>query len=214
LGEIATFYNCSEATISNRLKELGVIAREARKPIIDAEQFKTDHSMLTLARMSAKYSLCEQTIISYAQGFGLPRKKTISKQYGQISLPITEMSVIVGSLLGDACLTKPNRESFYIEGHCLAQEKYLRWKIELLGWNIIPRPDKLSPITDHVICRDAYREIMDQIGKRHPGYDIRTAAHPLFTAMVNQWYLRDEMVPTSLNKLVSGNFESRDSQKI
>jgi hypothetical protein len=118
--------------------------------------------------------------LKWARKFGTQRKTNKYKDL-IINLTVRQKDLLIGSMLGDGQLTKVNdgfeackeKQSSFIEVHCLKQEEYIKWKYNELKC-FLP---KLKEI--------------DNSG--FPAYELRTIRHPILTDMEKEWYARDDL---------------------
>lgn len=106
--------------------------------------------------------------------------------------PLTKLQsdVIIGSLLGDGSLNKvytKRGQSCFVEGHCVEQEEYLRWKHEVLKPYFVAEP----------YIRENPKIFIGEGGKiarkeeTQPSWMMRSVLCPLFTDLEREWYERD-----------------------
>lgn len=97
-------------------------------------------------------------------------KRRIDQQLTLETLPNRTYQVLIGSLLGDGCVTSQGGEYMFQEGHSLKQQDYLLWKqIQLAVFH----------------AKDAELQRADAWQGRCL---LRTGVHPIFTQIRHAWY--------------------------
>jgi hypothetical protein len=112
--------------------------------------------------------------------------KTLPKELSAI-----QHEIVLGSLLGDASLSKlltDKCNSMFSESHTDPQYEYLLWKYEAL------KPFLVDKITSYKISKIIHVDGLIKADKndRRNVHSINSYAHPTFTALEREWYLRDE----------------------
>lgn len=160
----------------------------------DFKNYYQNHSLDECAR---NYQVSEWIIWQWAKSNGLAK---VSVRGSTLSQEFTErqVDIIVGSLLGDAYLTKiyNNRNSCFSLRHGECQIEYLKYiHAELL------------PYSCEIIREEASENTIQQLSKYGLlckdliSYKFDTVHIPFFTKLEYEWYLRDKNDNYILNHL-------------
>lgn len=93
------------------------------------------NQLLTEKEIGDKYGVSQVCVNRYRKKWGIPTLGKTGRLTATLpqELTKTQEQVLVGSLLGDGWMTaSSDRAAQFLEGHCLKQEPYLRWKGDIL----------------------------------------------------------------------------------
>lgn len=195
--ELAIKYGVYEGTVVKWATELGIRKCGVLFERLDKERFRKDYADLTLPEVAKKYNIHQGTVNGWARRLSVSRKKG---QWRDTDYQFTEkqISVIVGSMLGDGTLDKCESRgegvrgrtfnSRYGEVHGIEQRDWLAWKKEQLE----PLPMQLKD--GETVARKNLGKglIVADNTRKYKNCTLRTIKHPLFTEMEESWYKRDE----------------------
>jgi len=135
---------------------------------------------------------CESEDIDYSHiNLEKPSENRRSRNRDLPHLSQKQLEIILGSMLGDGCLTKiygKRGQSCFVEGHCTKQKDYLFWKYQELKTYFKRKPFKVQRAKIH--CCDG--KIVRDTKKKVPFWMAMSVQHPVFTSLEKNWYLRDE----------------------
>lgn len=134
---IGDFYGLTGEGVAYRRKKFGINVQqkfsEKRQAFENLkktpkDQLMKDYYNLNYSEFSKKYSLSRTVWFPYLRSLGI-QDKDINRIQSYPTLTKEQNSLIIGSLLGDAGIT---REFSLYESHSLKQEEYLRSKYRIL----------------------------------------------------------------------------------
>lgn len=115
-------------------------------------------------------------------------------RYDILNIPKDLKQIMLGSLLGDGHISKPNGKNgacYYQERHGSKQKDYSEWKFENLG-------EFKRTINVHF----KFVKFPNGSSGTYEFIDIRSISHPLFTELRNEWYPNGKKtVPESVTEL-------------
>jgi hypothetical protein len=91
--------------------------------------------MLTETEIAKRYGTYQVMIGRMRERWGIPTLGKTGRITAKLPLltPLQE-ELLLGSLMGDGTMVRGGKDTaFYVEDHSLAQEDYLKWKVDLLG---------------------------------------------------------------------------------
>lgn len=121
-----------------------------------------------------------QTIYKWLDLYDIKNK--LEDLYSTTNLSQKQKEMIIGSLLGDGCMTTPIKNhynSLFQENHCVAQKGYVQWKYDELG------------VFQGNFTQTFKKRIRNGVEKTSEQWMLRTLCHPEFTQLEKQWYARD-----------------------
>jgi hypothetical protein len=140
----------------------------------------------TTEEVAAMFDTTFQVVHKWRLMYGVKSKRDEKTEaVNRLTLTDWQQSIIIGSLLGDGCITKTvksTHNSYFTENHSIKQAEYLNYKAEQLG-------DFTSSIRDIVKSPSKIRgrEVKGGIFRL-----LRTISHPVFTSLERKWYKRND----------------------
>jgi hypothetical protein len=155
----------------------------------------------SLSDIAAKYNASTMTIRAWLHKNGIPTRTStqdIYKELKSTEFSFSQKSLIIGSLLGDGCLTigRDSRNARFVERHSSEQLDYLVWKRNML-----------KPFTTSNISKTESKEhsISGVACCTKDSYCFSTITHSYLTNLHNIFY-RDgkKVVPSNLDNMING----------
>jgi|SRR3989344_3160789 len=152
-----------------------------RSKVNALSRLKTDRELLKFAEIYGIRNIKAREL------YGLVKKWNENIQKNPlIFLTEEEQDFIIGSLLGDASIRKRDKYCCFRVAHSLKQEKYIRWKLDLLKFFKISEFVKRSRLIN---------------GRQVNMFYLSTRTHPIFNYYRNLFYKNNKKVIN--NKLIS-----------
>jgi predicted DNA-binding protein YlxM (UPF0122 family) len=158
---------------------------------INKEDFVNYYEYHSVSEIIEFFKISHSSVYNLVLRYGLPTKTDIKFA---IQLTERQQEIIVGSLLGDGCLTTPRRKTYnsqFQEGHGTPQKEYCYWKFQ----ELLPFSKKFFQ-TKKTPC--------ELIINGTDNFTLRTICHPTFTELEYKWYKRDQ----------NNNYVLKDNKKI
>jgi len=160
---------------------------------LNKDQFKLDYKKLSLSDMATRYGVSGVTISNWRRRIGMPQKRCQWKNLIDYELSEKQIQIIIGSMLGDGCLTKvesSNRNSRFHEIHSSSQASWLKWKQD----NLRPINSAYTQKETQALKRLDNGKIVKDLdrGDKYKQCVLRTIVHPIFTELESIWYKRDK----------------------
>lgn len=185
IKECSEEFRISEFRVKKLAKEYN-LSKWTQYPIPSKEEFEDYYNNHTNKECEEHFGVSSIVIGRWTKIYSISKPTKSSKCPKELT--DKQMELIIGSMLGDGCISKKYKNSncFFSIRHSTKQKSYLYWKSEMIN-------EFARKFYEEVSNNNAFKNINRKLTKEfYESIKMETVRHLIFTTLEKKWYLRNE----------------------